>query len=67
MLCQVSRQMAWPFNGLLSIAMAQAVFFATLGNKLCKITKIFEELDPIKSQGVLCLELAEDPLAFDGI
>jgi len=29
-------------------------FFATLGNKLCKITKIFEELDPIKIQGVLC-------------
>jgi len=54
-------------KGKASVAMAQAVFFATLGNKLCKITKIFEELDPIKSQGVLCLELAEDPLAFDGI
>jgi len=26
-------------------------FFATLGNKLRRITKIFEELDPIKSQG----------------
>ena len=37
-----------------SVAMAQAVFFATLGNKLRKITKIFEELDPIKSRGVLC-------------
>jgi len=36
-----------------SVAMAQAMFFATLGNKLCKITKIFEELDHIKSQGVL--------------
>jgi len=37
-----------------SVATARAVFFATLGNKLRKITKIFEELDPIKSRGVLC-------------
>ena len=37
-----------------SVAMARAVFFATLGNKLHKITKVFEELDPIKSRGVLC-------------
>jgi len=37
-----------------SVAMAQATFFTTLGNKLHNITKIFEELDPIKSQGVLC-------------
>ena len=28
--------------------------FAILVNKLHKITKIFEELDPHKSQGVLC-------------
>ena len=41
----------WKFSFGISVAMAQAVFFATLGNKLCKITKIFEELNPIKSWG----------------
>ena len=37
-----------------SVATARAEFFATLGNKLRKITKVFEELDPINSRGVLC-------------
>ena len=32
-----------------SVAAAIAGFFAILGNKLCQITKIFEELDHIKS------------------
>jgi len=37
-----------------SVAMAQATFFAILGEKLHDTTKIFEELYPIKSQGVFC-------------
>ena len=37
--------------------MAQAVFFATLGNKLHTITKIFEEQDPIESRGDLAPQI----------
>ena len=39
---------------LFSVAMAQAVFFATFANKLRKFTKIFMELDHTKSRGVFC-------------
>ena len=38
--------MKWGPN---SVVAAIARFFAILGNKLCKITKIFGELDHIKS------------------
>ena len=37
-----------------SVATARAGLFATFGNKLRKITKIFMELDLLKSRGVLC-------------
>jgi len=50
----VGEPVSSPFPVADSVAMALATFFATLGNKLSKITKTFEELDPIKSQGVLC-------------
>jgi hypothetical protein len=37
-----------------SVATTQVAFFAIFGNKLCKITEIFEGLDTIKSRWVLC-------------
>jgi hypothetical protein len=37
-----------------SVATARASVFATFANKLRKITKIFGELDHMKSRGVLC-------------
>jgi Retrotransposon gag protein len=36
-----------------SVATTQVAFFAIFGNKLCKITKIFEELDLIKRRWVI--------------
>ena len=37
-----------------SVVAAKAGYFAILGNKLCKITIMFGELDHIKSQRVVC-------------
>ena len=48
---------SWPGAGLtnrVSVATTQVAFFAIFANKLCKITKIFEGVDPIKSRWVLC-------------
>ena len=41
-------------NDQTSIAVVQTAFFAILVNKICKIVKIFEQLDHSRNQFVLC-------------